>query len=71
MVQVPGATRVNVVPLTVHTGVVLEANWTINPELVVAESADGVPTVWLPGEAKVMVCVCTTAKLWVTEGAAL
>ena len=63
MVQVPGATRVNVVPLTVHTGVVLEANWTINPELAVAESAEGLPTVWLPGEAKVMVCARKTVKL--------
>ena len=70
-VQVPGANRVRVLPLTVHTGAVLDANWTVNPEVAVAESAAGVPTVWLPGEAKVMLCVCTTAKLWVTVGAAL
>ncbi len=39
MVQVPAATRFAVVPLTVQTEVVDEANATVKPELAVAESA--------------------------------
>ena len=62
-VQLPAATSVSVLPLTVHTELGLEANWTISPEVAVAESTEGVPTVWLPGEAKVMVCARNTAKL--------
>lgn len=55
--QLPAATKVSVVPLTVHTPGVLEASSTGRPELALAAKAAGVlPSVWLPGEAKVMVC---------------
>ena len=55
--QVPVATSVSVVPLTVHTEGVLEANCTVRPELALADSAAGeVPKVWPPGDAKLMVC---------------
>ena len=72
MMQVPGATRVSVLPLTVHTDDVLEVNCTAKPEVAVAESAEGVlPKVWSPGEVKLMLCVaCTTVKLCVRGGAA-
>ena len=58
MVQVPEAMNVAVVPETVQTLVVVEVKLTVRPELAVAESVSGVPTVWAPGLAKVMVCAC-------------
>ncbi|MBK6388076.1 MAG: hypothetical protein IPF71_15550, partial [Rhodoferax sp.] len=57
IVQVPDATRVSVVPLTVQTPEVVEANETDRPEVEVADKAGGAaPIDWLPGLAKVMVC---------------
>jgi len=55
MVQVPAARNVAVVLETVQMLVVVEAKLTAKPELAVAESARGVPTVWGPGLEKVMV----------------
>ena len=57
MVQAPAAINVAVVPLTVHTPVVCELKLTGRPELAVATSINGVPTVCMPGFAKVIVCV--------------
>jgi hypothetical protein len=73
-VQVPAAASDKVVPLTVHTAGVVEANATVKPEVEVATSgAGGVPRTWLPGDAKVMVCgisAAATVKVWVTPWAA-
>ena len=71
-VQVPAATSVSAVPLTVQTAGVLDAKLTKSPELALAINAAGVvPSVWLPGDTKVMVCApAATAKLFVTGAAA-
>ena len=54
-VQVPAATRVRVVPLTVQTAGVLDSKVTTSPDVALATSATGAaPRVWLPGETKVM-----------------
>jgi hypothetical protein len=53
--------NVAVVPLTLHTLVVVEEKETVSPELAVAESVSGVPTVWEPGLAKVIVCAVRAA----------
>jgi hypothetical protein len=68
----PAATSVSVVPLTVQTPVVVDANETDSPELDVANKAGvAVPIVWLPGPANVMVCGRpATVKLRVTGAAA-
>ena len=59
--QVPAASRVSVLPLTVQTPVVFEVNVTASVELAKALSADGVtPMVWLAGCVKVMVCTANT-----------
>ena len=67
MVQVPAAMNVAVVPLTVQMLVVCEAKLTVNPELAVATSVSGVPTVCVPGLLKVIVCgsklIAFTVKL--------
>ena len=63
MVQVPVVTNVAVVPATVQTPVVVEVNVTAMPEVAVAESVSGVPTVCAPGLAKVMVCAVSGAAL--------
>ena len=55
IVQVPAATNVALVPLTVQMPVVCEAKLTANPELAVAASVNGVPTVCAPGLANVIV----------------
>src|ERR1035437_1912891 len=65
MVQVPLTTNVAVVPLTVQTLVVVEAKVTARQELAVAASVSGVPTVCVPGLAKVMVCVVFAAAFTV------
>ncbi len=71
MVQVPEAINVADVPETVQTPVVAEVNATVRPELAVAESGSGVPTVWVPGLVKVMVWVSAlTVKLCETGVAA-
>ena len=58
MVQEPAATNVAVVPLTVQTLAVVDAKDTIKPELAVADSARGVPTVCAPGLLNVIVWDC-------------
>ena len=54
--QMPGPTKVAVVPLTVQTPVVSVANVTVKPELAVADSFSGVPTVCVGGALNVIVC---------------
>ena len=56
MVQVPASRNFAVAPLTVQTLVVCEANETVKPEVAVAESVRGVPTVCVPGFANAIVC---------------
>ncbi len=73
MVQVPDATNVAVVPLTVQIPVVVEVNDTANPEEAVAERVRGVPTICVPGLLNVIVCgvrAALTVKLCETGGAA-
>src|SRR5271157_1206333 len=73
IVQAPAAMNVAVVPLTVQMLVVVEAKATVGPELAVAESVSGFPTVCVPGLAKVMVCAigaALTVKLCETGVAA-
>jgi hypothetical protein len=53
---VPGVRNVAVVPLTVQTLVVCERKLTVNPEVAVAESVSGVPTVCVAGALNVIVC---------------
>ena len=56
--QVPAATSVSVVPLTVQIDGVVEVIVTGRPELAVAANAGGgVPMLWSPGDAKAMVWV--------------
>jgi hypothetical protein len=56
MVQIPEAINVAVVPETVQMLVVVEVKATGRPELAVAESASGEPTVCAGIVGKVMVC---------------
>lgn len=56
IVQVPEAINVAVVPETVQMPVVVEVKVTARPEVDVAESASGVPTVWAEIARKVIVC---------------
>ena len=59
-VQVPAASSVNTVPLTLHTLWVVDSNNTGKPEVAVASSGAGaLPSVWLPGDAKLMDCRAT------------
>ncbi len=61
--QVPAVANVALVPLTVQTLAVWEAKLAARPELAVAESVSGVPTVCVPGLANVMVCAyCAPAE---------
>jgi hypothetical protein len=54
-----------------QTPVVVEVNVTPRPDVAVAESVSGVPTVCVPGFAKVMVCASAfTVKLCGTVEAA-
>ena len=55
IVQLPAAMNEAVALETVQILLVVEAKLTIRPELAVAESASGVPTVWAPGLANAMV----------------
>ena len=70
--QVPAATSVTVVPLTVQIGVVVEAKLTVKPELAVAESVtEPLPKTTEAGCVNVMVCAaCVTSKLFETGAAA-
>ena len=72
MEQVPTETSVTVVPLTVQTGVVVEAKLTVKPELAVAASVTGpLPKAMAAGCPNVRVWVAgVTLKLCVTGGAA-
>ena len=71
MVQVPPDRNVVALLETVQTPVVVEAKLASKPELAVAESAKGVPTVCAPGLAKLMVCASPlTVKLCETGTAA-
>ena len=72
MLQVPAATSVSVVPLTVQTPGVVDTSETVRPDVELATSALGVsPKVCVAGALKVMVwALLTTAKFWVTVAAA-
>jgi hypothetical protein len=71
MVQAPGVRNVAVVPATAQTMAVWEANVTVKPELAVAESVRGIPTVCVAGALKVIVCGSgSTEKLCETGAAA-
>jgi hypothetical protein len=61
MEQVPAETNVAEVPFIVQTPVVVEAKATVRPELAVATSVTGVPTVCVPGLANVIVCAVRPA----------
>jgi hypothetical protein len=63
-------TKVAVVPLTVQTLVVVDAKLTVKPELAVATSVSGVPTVCGPGLAKVIVCGVRIVTVAVFEAVA-
>ena len=72
--QLPTAINVRVVPLTVQTLDVVDANATARPDVDVAASGAGTtPKVWLPSEVKLMVCAVSgaadTVKLFDTAGA--
>ena len=71
-VQVPLPTSDSTVPLTVQTAGVLDEKLTARPELAVPINGPGVvPSVWLPGDGKVMVCAAgATVKLTVAGAAA-
>ena len=72
MEQVPAETSVTVVPLTVQTGVVVDAKLTVKPELAVAESVtEPLPKATAVGCVNVRVWLgCVTLKLCVTGVAA-
>ena len=71
MVQVPTARNVAVVPETVQTVVVSEANLTGKPELADAFRMCDPPTTWLATALNVIVCGCpTTGKVCETGVAA-
>ncbi len=65
IVQVPAATKVAVVPLTVQTPVVVEAKETCSPEVAVAANESGVPTLCVPGLLNVIVCEVGPAEVTV------
>jgi hypothetical protein len=65
MVQLPAAIKVATVPLTVQMLVVCDAKETVRPELAVADSVSGVPTVCVPGLEKVIVWFCRLAAFTV------
>ncbi len=65
IVQVPAVTKVAVVPLTVQTLVVVEEKETGSPELAVALSVSGTPTLCVPGLLNMIVCAIGTAAFTV------
>lgn len=70
-VQVPAVNNVSVVPLVAHTLGVVESKATLRPDVDVATKAAGVvPTTWLPGDTKVMVCAPTATVKEFDTGAA-
>ena len=72
MLQVPTASRVRLLPLTLHTAGVVDARLTARPALELATRAGGaLPRVWLPGAAKLKVCVAaSTANDRLSDSAA-
>src|SRR5580658_8397894 len=72
-VQMPTATNVMVVPLTVHAAGDCEVRVTGNPELALTGGANGgVPSVWLDIAGKVIVWLSSAGEIrnvWVTGGA--
>jgi hypothetical protein len=70
--QVPAARMVTMLPATLQTAPVVEANKTVSPELAVAEIVNGAtPNETLLRGPNVIVCApWPTVKLCVTEGAA-
>ncbi len=71
ILQLPIALNVAVVPETSHTLWVDDVYVTARPEVAVAVSVKGVPTICVPGLEKVIVCgFPVTAKVCVTEVAA-
>jgi hypothetical protein len=72
MVHVPAPTSVTVTPDTVHTGEVIEAKLTANPELALALTANGAaPNTWLDKAPKLIVWLPgVTVKPWLTGVAA-
>ena len=71
MVQVPEVMNAAVVPLTVQMPVVCEVNATVRPELAVAVSVRGLPTVCAPGLLKVIVCGVRPAAFTVSVAGVL
>jgi hypothetical protein len=70
MVQVPEAMNAAVEPETVQTPVVAEVKATAKPELAVAESVSGVPTVCATIAPNEMVCASPlTVNVCATVGA--
>ena len=60
--QLPAETSVSVSPLTVQTAGVDDARLTARPDVAVATNRGaGVPSVWSPGDAKLMVCAVKAA----------
>jgi hypothetical protein len=71
IVQVPGVRNVAVVPLTVQTPVVCEANVTVRSEVAVADSVRDIPTACVTGVLNEIVCGSgSTVKLRETGAAA-
>ena len=71
-VQLPAVCKFSVVPTTVHTAGVLEASNTVKPEVALATKGPGAtPSVWLPGDTKLMPCgAAAMLKVRTTAGAA-
>ena len=64
MVQLPAPTNVAVLPDTEQTVLGEAAKLTASPELAVALSARGVPTVCVGMAAKLMVCAVGVVTTW-------
>lgn len=71
MLQVPAASNVADVPLTVHTVGVVELYVIGNPEVALAVNVIDAPTAWLAIGLKMMVCGAGTTKVSVLELAIL
>ena len=71
-VQLPRASKLSVLPLTLQTAGVRELKLTARPEVDVAVNVmGGAPSVWVPGDAKVTLCAARdTVNVAATVGAA-
>jgi hypothetical protein len=67
MVQLPETRNAALFPDTVHTVGVVDAKLTVNPELAVALSVKGVPTVCAAIVPNVIVCVFSVVKVELLE----